>query len=138
MSAPRGHRRILLLEWIGFALVVLALWLDEFADLPHLLLGSPRTPINGGELAIETFLVLALAVTVTARSYALLRRLKHLEAQVHVCAFCSRVRDGERWVALEDYLREHAETQLAQSMCHDCLVTRFAAAATPPGGGDRA
>ncbi len=42
----------------AFALVVIFIWGNEIADLPHLLLGAPQTPVNWQESIIETFFAL--------------------------------------------------------------------------------
>ncbi len=131
MIGIRTTRRLLLYEWLGFGLVILVLWLDELLDLPHLVLGSPATPINAGEMLIETLLVLPLAIGVTWSTAHLLRRVKHLEGLMHVCSACHRVRDGDEWVSLEEYLGRHSQAELEASLCRRCLLEQFA------GGGDR-
>jgi signal transduction histidine kinase len=62
---------ILTAELLGFAALILFLWLDEIWDIPHYLFGVPPTPTNIQESIIETFMALALAVlvmSVTVRS----------------------------------------------------------------------
>ncbi len=125
MAQVRTTRRILFYEWSGFALVVLFLWLDELLDLPHLVLGSAPTPINWGELWIESLLVLLLAVLVTRLTSHLMHRVKHLEGLMHVCSSCRRVRDGEAWVSMEAYLQSHSQAELEATLCRQCLMKQF-------------
>lgn len=40
-----------------FILLCILVWLDEILDLPHLLLGAPRTPLNWREAASEMILI---------------------------------------------------------------------------------
>jgi len=41
----------------AFVLLCILAWLNEILDLPHLLLGAPRTPVNWQEAIIETVLI---------------------------------------------------------------------------------
>jgi len=50
-----------------FALLCILVWLDEILDLPHLLLGAPRTPINWREATGETALIAAAGVLAVLR-----------------------------------------------------------------------
>ena len=45
-----------------FVLLCILVWLTEILDLPHLLLGVPRTPINWQEAIIETVLILIVGL----------------------------------------------------------------------------
>jgi len=47
-----------------FVLLISLLLLDETIDIPHLLLGAPRTPVNWHELTIEMFIVVLVGTIV--------------------------------------------------------------------------
>lgn len=133
MIGATTTQRMLLYEWIGFGMVAVVLWLDELLDLPHLIFGSVATPINVAELLLETALIVPLAILVTCLTTQLLRKVKHLEGLVHVCGFCRRVRDGDRWVTMEEYIESHSQAELMQGLCRECLLKHFAGdAAKPP------
>jgi PAS domain S-box-containing protein len=55
-------RRIWLLIVGMFVLLGILVWLDEILDLPHLLLGVPRTPVNWQEAIIETILIVVIGL----------------------------------------------------------------------------
>lgn len=134
MVSIHTTRRLLLYEWLGFGLMTLVLWLDELLDLPHLLLGSPRTPVNIGESLIETAMLLPLAGAVAWLTSHLMHRVKHLEGLMHICSSCHRVRDGDEWVSLEEYLHSHSQAELEPSLCRRCLLEQFTEpAGNPPG-----
>jgi len=50
-----------------FVLLCILVWLDEILDLPHLLLGTPPTPINWREALIETVLITAVGLFTVSR-----------------------------------------------------------------------
>ncbi len=68
-------RRMLTLEAVGFLLIVAIIWMDEYFDLPHLMFGAPRTPVNLGEVLIESLLTVAVGAAVVAISYRAFRRM---------------------------------------------------------------
>jgi signal transduction histidine kinase len=51
-------------ELLGFAMLILFVWLDEIIDLPHLLFGEPATPVNLLESGMESVVILAVACVV--------------------------------------------------------------------------
>jgi hypothetical protein len=127
MATRESRWRVLLYESLGFALILIALWLDELLDLPRRILGSPATPINAGEILVESMIVVPVAILVVVSTAQLLRRVRQLEGLLQVCAFCARVRDGDRWVAMDEYIESHSKAEVAQSLCHDCLRRQFTA-----------
>ncbi len=51
----------------AFVLLCILVWLDEILDLPHLLLGAPRTPLNWREAISEMVLIATVGLLVTSR-----------------------------------------------------------------------
>lgn len=81
MSKMSFPKKILLVETIGFAAIILFLWLDEILDLPHKLMGAPATPVNTQESLLETGLVLALALVIIIISTSLAFRLQRADTE---------------------------------------------------------
>lgn len=50
-----------------FVVLCILVWLDEILDLPHLLLGTPPTPVNWQESTIETVIIVAVGLFVISR-----------------------------------------------------------------------
>ena len=117
-------RRIIFYEWLGFGSIVILLWVDELFDLPHLIFGSPATPINIKESLLETSLVVALAIVDTLLTKRWLSRLKHLEGRIRVCGVCHRVREGNTWVSMESYIAHHSDAEMLHGLtaCPGCIA----------------
>ncbi len=81
MSKPVVPRKILIVEAVGFAIVILMIWLNEFFDLPHKVLKAPATPINTIESLFETAIVLVLAIAVVLITNRMIRRLHDANAE---------------------------------------------------------
>jgi hypothetical protein len=57
-----------------------------------------------------------------------LLRVRRLEGLMPVCSGCNRIRlqaeepdTGDRWVSLEDYMRDETSLEFSHDLCSDCL-----------------
>src|SRR5215470_14986048 len=133
---PRTARAVneaLLLEALGFIFVALLIWVNEYLDLPHMLLGAPASTWRPVEVAIESGFVLLLGAAVTGVSWLTFRRLAYLESLLILCAGCQRVGDEGRWMAFEAFMESRDRTETTHGMCPACRATmgEFASEAKP-------
>ena len=119
----RAVHEALLLEALGFIFVSLLIWVNEYLDLPHRLLGAPATPWRPIEVALESGFVLLLGAAVTGVSWVTFRRLTYLESLLTLCASCQRVGDEGRWMNFEDFVESRDSTATTHGMCPDCQTT---------------
>ena len=116
-------KRIFAFEVVGFLLVIMVLWMDEFFDLPHKLFGAPATPINFTESIFETIIVLVLAALVIFLTIALLKKI--VVGIFPVCSFCKKIRLDDRWIPIDSYIRDHSEADFSHSICPECAAERY-------------
>ena len=57
-----------------FVLLCVLVWLDEIVDIPHLLLGAPRTPINWQEALLEMVLIVAAGLFAVSNLVHVIKR----------------------------------------------------------------
>ena len=124
MSELEKHsfsRRVIYYEAVGFAAVILLIWLDELADIPNLCFGAEQTPVNWQESLFESLIVAMLCLGVIRLTNNLFKRMKHLEGLLPVCASCRRIR-GEQgdWQPLESYIQERSDAEFTHGICPDC------------------
>ena len=113
----------LVLEALAFVFVALLIWVNEYLDLPHLLLDAPATPWRPLQVAIESGFVLLLGAAVTAVSWLTFHRLAYLESLLILCAGCQRVGDEGRWLPFEDFVHSRDRMETTHGMCPDCQTT---------------
>ncbi|MCK5708261.1 MAG: hypothetical protein KAI43_11460 [Candidatus Aureabacteria bacterium] len=118
-------KTIIVYELVGFLIVIVLLWLDEIFDIPHNLLGATATPINWVESIFETVIVLVFCAFVTFFSWQSLKRIKYLERFLFVCSFCKKIRFEKEWIPIEDYIREHSESEFSHSLCPECAKKHY-------------
>ena len=116
-------RRMLALEAVGFLLIVVIIWMDELFDLPHVMLGATRTPVRWGEGIIESVLTLAVGVAVVVITTRAFRRIEYLESLIVMCAWCRRVRSGNEWLTVEDFLERQHQSRTSHGICQGCAGT---------------
>ena len=113
---------ILGLELVGFAAVLVVLWLDEYIDIPFRWFGALKTPARPEEFWFETLTVLLVAVGVVVATLWVFRRLRALENFIQVCAWCRKVNLGDDWISFEQYLRRAHDVYSTHSICPECRV----------------
>lgn len=111
---------ILGVQALGFSLLLVVLWLDEYVDLPFRFLGAPKTPLRPQEFWFEATAVLIVAAIVVAATLWVFRRLRILEGFIQVCAWCRKVNVGEDWVSFEQYLKREHDVLSTHGICPEC------------------
>ena len=111
---------ILAMEISLFGIVLLAIWLDEFLDLPKILFGAPASPSRLAEFAVETGLIAIVGIVVFLITYLGMKRIKHLEDFLRICAWCKNVWFDDHWVKFEVYMRSRHELESTHSICEEC------------------
>ena len=90
------RKKIIIYEAMGVVFIIIFIWLDEIIDLPHILLGAPKTPINFTESIVESFIVFILAALTLSITNRLLKRIKYLEGFLCICCAFVQVKTGVR------------------------------------------
>jgi hypothetical protein len=125
MSKKLIVKKIIISEIIGFAFVILLLWVDEIFDIPHLLFKGKATPVNWVECIWETAVVLALSLPIILLSRGFLKRIKYLEGFLAVCSFCKKIRINNEWIPIEEYMKKHSEVVFSHSFCPECIKKHY-------------
>lgn len=122
-------RRIIGYEIVGFAVMVLIIWLNELIDIPYLFLGAANTKVNWKESLFETACLLVLGGLVIHHTYRLFKRMKHLEGILPVCAACKKIRDENgNWHPIEAFISDKSDARFSHGICPECaekLYPRF-------------
>ena len=113
-------RNILIIESIGIALLVLLVWSMEYFDMPFMFMGGEETPVNTVECIWESVLVLLVGATTIYITRKLLIRLEFLEGLLHICSFCKKIKVGDRWITLEEYIITETEAVFSHGFCPEC------------------
>ena len=121
MKAESVARRLLLCEALGFASLVALSWLDELVDFSARLFGGAPGH-DWHEAALETVVILAVALPTFLWSRRLARRLVYLEGFLRVCAWCRRIDVRHDWVSMEEYFRCELNTDLSHGICPECAA----------------
>lgn len=127
MNKNNTFRSIILVEIVGFVLIIAFLWVDELLDLVHVLYGTVATPANYPELLMETILVGCLGTMVVAISMHLEKRIEQLESLFTICISCDKVcvpgADQSlqaSWREIDLFTIERVGSHVANALCPEC------------------
>jgi hypothetical protein len=97
--------------------------LNEFVDLPHLLLGDPPiAPIQRrGEIILEIVFAIFICWLEIWFVQKLRRDIRILEGFLPICAHCKKIRELGQWEPVEQYIKSHSLADFTHSICPDCL-----------------
>lgn len=115
----KSARSILRRENLGFAAILVCVWLVEFLHVPHLLYGEPPV-FNVMRGVFRTILIGAIWLWVHFHTRRLLRRLHELEEFLHVCSWCRKVGHEEQWLTMEEYFDSQLATETSHGICPEC------------------
>lgn len=122
MKATRNRRTlnsILWIECIGFLVIILLSWVDELYNVPRLLFGGAQVS-NWRESAWESLVTCIVWLVVYLATLRVLRRFRHLEDLLTLCAWCRKLHYKEDWVSLEDYCAKELGVDVSHGMCPEC------------------
>jgi hypothetical protein len=120
MSAQPPVSRILWYEAIGFLAIIVLSWINELSDLPHVVSGVPYVP-NWRESALETPIVVLVAIPVMIVTKRLVSRLYYLEGFLRICAWCKKLEHDNEWVPVEEFFERTFQTETSHGMCQACF-----------------
>ena len=118
-------KKILFYDSVGFGILILFLWINELFDLPHLLFGNGPTPINITESLFETAIVVILFLLVIMFTRHLLKRIKYLEDFLKLCSFCKKIKIDDKWIPVEEYIKDKTEVEFTHSFCPECAEKHY-------------
>ena len=102
-------RYILLVEVVGIAFLAIFVWVMELFDIVGTFSGIPTNWADLEESAWESLMIIFTGTIVVLMTRKLLSRLKHLEGLLHICSFCRKIRVGDEWITLEQYVQTNSE-----------------------------
>ncbi|MFH1755767.1 MAG: hypothetical protein ABIA59_08710 [Candidatus Latescibacterota bacterium] len=138
MKKVRPEKRILLVEMLGFLIVIVAIWVDEAFHLPHHLFGAPMTPFLWREAIWESVFVLVLGLAVVFATRRNARRIAQLESLLPICMVCKKIRKpnadpelDESWQTMELYINERTGSQFSHGLCPECALSKYGISVEP-------
>jgi len=128
----KSRKSIIVVELIGFFIVIIAVWINEFYDLPHYLFGMPLERFNYHEASFESFFVLLMAVIVVVITLQMTKRISQLESLLPICSFCKKIREPdadpfkqESWKPIELYIGERTGSEFSHGLCPECTEKHY-------------
>ena len=115
-------KRIIKHEIIILASMILLLWFDEIFDIPYLIFGADKTPINWVESLFETICISIIGIIFIRFTFNIFKRIKHLEGILPVCSSCKKIRDKDgNWHSMESYIHERSDAEFSHGLCPECV-----------------
>ena len=119
--------KVVLYQHLGFLAIIAICYFNDLVKLPSLIFSDHPFLSLYRRSTLEMLLILAIWLLVANSTRRLLRRMKHLEDFMRVCAWCRRVDFKGAWMPFEDFLEQSFDTPTTHGICKECLEKQQAA-----------
>jgi len=126
-TKSRPPVKVLIYQSAGFLAIIAVCLVDERVGLTNLLFGDQTVISNYRETIFKMLLILAIWLLVNGATRRVLDRVRYLENFTKVCAWCRRVDFADRWMPLEEFLKQGFDSTTSHGICRDCLEQKKAA-----------
>ena len=113
--------KIVMYQNLGFLAIIVLCYLDELLKLPTLIFSDHPFDFMYRRSTLEMLLFLAVWLLVSGSTGRLLKRVRHLEDFMRVCAWCRRIDYKGEWMRMEDFMEQGFDTPTTHGICPECL-----------------
>ncbi|MDR4499219.1 MAG: hypothetical protein MRK02_15075 [Candidatus Scalindua sp.] len=123
----KTERKVIYYQLFITLIFLLMTFSNELFDFPHLIFGDQATSISQriGEVIIEIFIFIMVAIIQIFILKKLFKRIKILEGFLSTCSNCKKIRYGAQWQQIEKYISEHSLAEFTHTLCPDCLENLY-------------
>ena len=106
-------------QGIGFAVLVLLIWVSHVLNLPALYYGGRFAALDLAQPCVLTAAAIVCGFITVGHTYVQQKRI--LKGLLTVCSYCQRVKvDEEAWSRLERYLTQETLVEFTHGICPQC------------------
>ena len=69
--------------------------------------------------------VLEARLVVASRVLSLQAHVRRLEGLLSTCSYCRRIRDGDHWTRIEEYVAGRSDASFSHGICPECYAREF-------------
>jgi carbon starvation protein CstA len=109
---------------VGFAILIVLVWLDDLFDLPSVF-GTSTESILLAQTIIVSVLAASLCAWLLIHVSQILSRLQYLESFLTVCSFCKRIHMDDQWIAIEKFISQRTDTKFSHGLCPECKEEHY-------------
>ncbi len=120
--------KIVLYQNLGFLGIMVLGFLDDLIKLPSLIFSGHSFDFLYQRTTLEMLLIFAVWFLVSNSTRRIMERVQYLEKFMRVCSWCRRINYQDRWMPLEEFMRQSFDTPTTHGICKDCLERQQAAA----------
>jgi len=116
-------KKVVIIEFIVFLLLIMFFWIEEIFDLPYIIFNEEPTPINYVESLMETVVITIVFGILLYQTIKINLSMEKLESYIYVCARCHKIFINGEWISLDKYFNEYANKKTSHGLCDVCKRT---------------
>ena len=119
--------RVVIYQHLGFLAIIAICYFNDLVKMPSLIFSGHPFLVLYRQSTLEILLIFAIWLLVVMSTRRLLKRVRHLEDFMRVCAWCRRVDYKGEWMPFEEFLEQGFDTPTTHGICKECLEKQQAA-----------
>lgn len=116
MKSLASPNRVFWYEIIAFTVLFITIWVGSL--LPLFL--YKRNAMEWEDPLLESAVLILVAIPTLICSKRILNHLHHLEGFLRICAWCHKVKVGNDWIPMEEFLNRRLSTKTSHGICEIC------------------
>jgi len=113
-------RQAMLWHSLGFIVIVMLTWCEEFFGLMFWLFGRVHQPGGLDETIFKTAVIVLLWLLSAIALHRVISRLQYLENFLHLCSWCRQINHAGKWIKLEEHFKNQTGMQITHGICPTC------------------
>src|SRR6185437_896276 len=102
--------KIVLYQNLGFLGIMVLGFLDDLLKLPSLIFSEHSFDFLYRRTTLEMLLIFMVWFLVSNSTRRIMERVQYLEKFMRVCSWCRRINYRDRWMPLEEFMRQSFDT----------------------------
>jgi glucose-6-phosphate 1-dehydrogenase len=124
-KAPNPLERIAFWQFLGFGLLLAAVWANHYLGLKEAIFGKVFHDDWWQDAVIMTIAIIVVGFVTITHTFVQQKHVLH--GFLRVCTYCKRVKlDNQKWEQMEKYISERSRAEFSHGICPDCFQKTIA------------
>lgn len=120
LAIKHGFAYIALWQFLGFMLLLLLVWANEFIDFAFFFFDVAAQEPNYMRACLSSATIITAAIIVVGNTYN--QQHKIISGMLTICSYCHRIElEKDIWNYIEEQLNRYPSLHVTHGICDDCL-----------------
>ncbi len=120
LAVKHGLAYIAIWQFLGFLILLLLVWVNEFIDFASFFYGAPPQEPNIARACLASAAIIFAAIIVVGHTYT--QQHKIISGMLTICTYCHRIEIDEKvWEYIRKQIEKNQSLNISHGICANCL-----------------